>query len=116
MTGYSSTDADSGPTPSITGSVGAGTNPTTSIVGSDRVGQISVLTDSDPAQGLIATITFNSLPRNAGNFFPVFSPANVNGFASGINARRIDDSSWGVYRDNVALAATTTYVWNYFIP
>jgi hypothetical protein len=101
----------------ITSSTGAGTSPTVSVTGNDSAGQISVLTGSSPATAaVIISIIFGSAYDSAP--WVVFSPANAVTAALTTNhpyTTNLATGGFDLKSNAVALAATTTYLWNYIV-
>jgi hypothetical protein len=103
--------------PTIAANAGAGTSPTVSISGTDLSGTITVTTGTSPtANTAIATVTFNSAyttaPRVGGN------PAAKNTTTATLSATSppfytTTTGTLIIMGNTSALAASTTYVWDY---
>lgn len=104
--------------PSNAAGTGAGTGPTVTIAGTDIGGTVTVLTGSSPtASGIIVTVTYAASAYPTGSY-PVLYPANASA-ASLTGTSQITASgtttTFVITAGSAALAASTTYVWNYQI-
>lgn len=106
--------------PTAVAGTGAGTGPTITVAAgsTDCKMQITVLTGSAPtAAGIIMTVTYNSAFINTLNKGVIFSPANANAAAlSGATNPYVPTEALGSFVFNAgssALAATTSYIWNF---
>lgn len=109
----------SGTAPTVAAGAAAGTGPTVSVTGNDGAGVITLTTGTSPGtQAALLTLTFNSVYGVAPNF--ILSPYGSGG---GYNATVLSGGSqvWVVPASgsvvinagNVALTASTQYVWQY---
>jgi hypothetical protein len=104
--------------PTAAAGAGAGTGPTITVAAgsSDCRMMITVLTGSSPGAGVIFTLSYNVAFPSAVNAV-VFSPRNAAAAAlSGTSMPYIVSETVSVFTFNsgsAALAATTTYIWNF---
>jgi hypothetical protein len=96
---------------------GAGTGPTLSPSGSDMSGSIQVLTGTTPAvSSAVVTVTF--VKTFDSNPYVVITPANAITASLAVAAQVYVTSSttgFTINSNTTALAATTTYKWNYMV-
>lgn len=102
--------------PTVAAGPGAGTGPTVSVVGTDVCGLVTVTTGTAPAgvQSRIVRVTPNA--TFAGSCVPIITPANNNAAALAAAQQPTAQTTgglWDIISGNTALAAGTTYVWNY---
>jgi hypothetical protein len=105
-------------TPTFTAAAGAGTSPTITVTGTDAGMQVSLTTGTGPTAANIFLINYASTYSSASTF-PVFSPANAAAAAlSGVTHPYISaqsTTSFTFHAGTTALAASTTYVWNFSV-
>lgn len=105
-------------TPTKAAGTGAGTTPTTSIVGTDLSGKITVTTGTGPAtSGDILVVTFNAALAAAPNSV-ILEPGNAAAAALTTASPFITTlatTGFTVESNAVALAASTTYIWYYAV-
>lgn len=102
--------------------VGAGTGATCTIIGSNVAGTISIHTGTTPVLGVIATFTLpsilNSLMSGKGSM--IMTPGSITTAIYEQSSKTYVSTSTGNVialfgSSQTALAASTTYVWNYVI-
>jgi hypothetical protein len=105
-------------TTSVTAGGGAGTSPTISVTGTDMAGQISVTTGTSPLSaqiivGLLYNTTFGAF---SGVPYVTLTPTNANAAGQANNIYLDTPSTTGFNIKCIsALAASTTYTWNYMV-
>ena len=109
-----------GSTPAILAGAGAGTSPTVSVSGTDLAGQITITTGTLPSpSATVATITFATAYNSAPKYIGI-TPANSNAAALGGNIIWADSAgilttAFTLNSGLVGLAASTTYIFYYYI-
>lgn len=102
-------------TPGITTDIGAGTLPTISISGLDQAGTITLTTGTKPAgSAIVFTVTFsNAFPATPRTV--ILTPAEAaNTPGSGVSEDAASRAAGSfTVKSGAALAASTTYKWNY---
>ena len=105
--------------PTIAVGAGAGTGATCSINGNNQAGVITLTTGTGPTTSSVqVTITMSGAYAFPTKCVPVISPAAIAtatslSQAQSVTAYGTSTTSFAVYSGTTALAATTTYQWNY---
>lgn len=105
-------------TPAGAAGAGAGTSPTTSVVGSNLCGTVNVTTGTSPtgANATVYTVTYNgSLTYQNGSIVELF-PGNAATSALAGNSQvfaTTTGTTFSIISGVTALAASTSYVWYY---
>lgn len=110
-----------GPAPSVATVVaGAGTGATAACAGTDLWGSIALNTGTGPVSGALATVTF-AVPFGSAPYGVNLEPANaaaqnlLRGQDPAVRNTGISATSFTIQGGATALAAGTTYVWNYTV-
>jgi len=107
--------------PTIAAGSGAGSSPTVSILGGNAAGEITITTGSSPsASATVATITLTTGTKTYGSYLePIIVPENANAAAltgaAALYCPQAGTTSWTISAGSTALAASTTYVYHYYL-
>lgn len=105
--------------PTVVAGTGAGTGPTLTVTAgsTDCKLQVTVLTGTGPAASTVFTLTYRTAATSTLTSGVVFSAASATAAAlTGTSAPWVSAEALGTFTfrsGTVALAATTTYVWNF---